>query len=66
MNQPLGVSSTEGTDAEMLDRLRRETFDYFRHEINPQNGYEAAENKTVCNIDHGIRPNARIGGESDG
>jgi hypothetical protein len=38
MNLPLGVSSPEGTDAEMLDRLRRETFDYFRHEINPQNG----------------------------
>jgi hypothetical protein len=35
-------------------------------EINPRNGYEAAENKAVCNIDHGMRPNARIGGESDG
>src|ERR1700733_5795832 len=45
MSQPLHVSSTEGTDAEMLDRLRRETFDYFRHEINPQNGLVADKNQ---------------------
>ena len=38
MNQPLPVSNSEGTDSEMLDRLLRETFDYFRHEINPRNG----------------------------
>jgi hypothetical protein len=34
----LPSSNTEGTDSEMLDRLRRETFDYFRHEFNPRNG----------------------------
>jgi hypothetical protein len=45
MKQPLPVSSSEGTDAEMLDRLRRETFDYFRHEINPQNGLIADKNQ---------------------
>ena len=38
MNQLLPVSNPEGTDFEMLDRLRRETFDYFRHEFNPRNG----------------------------
>jgi hypothetical protein len=45
MNQRLPVSSSEGTDAEMLDRLRRETFDYFRHEINPKNGLVADKNQ---------------------
>lgn len=45
MNQPVYVSSPEGTDAEMLDRLRRETFDYFRHETNPQNGLVADRNQ---------------------
>src|ERR1700722_15438019 len=38
MNQLLPVSNSEGTDSEMLDRLLRETFDYFRREINPRNG----------------------------
>jgi hypothetical protein len=38
MNQIRPVSNPEGTDLEMLDRLRRETFDYFRHEANPVNG----------------------------
>jgi hypothetical protein len=34
VNQLLPVSNPQGTDSEMLDRLRRETFDYFRHEVN--------------------------------
>jgi hypothetical protein len=38
MTQPPTASDPEGTDAEMLDRLRRETFDFFRHEANPANG----------------------------
>jgi hypothetical protein len=38
VNQLPPVSNSEGTDLEMLDRLQRETFDYFRHEFNPQNG----------------------------
>jgi len=38
MNQPLPPSNSEGTDSEMLDRLLRETFDYFRHEVSSQNG----------------------------
>jgi len=38
MNQLLPVSNPEGSDSEMLDRLQRETFDYFRHECNPRNG----------------------------
>src|SRR5580700_4794945 len=38
MSQPLPVSNPEGSDSEMLDRLLRETFGYFRHEVNPQNG----------------------------
>lgn len=32
------VTSPEGTDSEMLHRLRRETFEYFRREVNPANG----------------------------
>jgi hypothetical protein len=28
----------QGTDAQMLDALRRETFEYFRYEFNPANG----------------------------
>jgi hypothetical protein len=38
MSQLLPVSHPQGTDSEMLDQLRRETFNYFRHEFNPQNG----------------------------
>ena len=38
MNQSRQASNPEGTDFEMLDRLRRETFDYFRLEVNPANG----------------------------
>jgi hypothetical protein len=38
MNESPSASSPVGTDSEMLDHLRRETFDYFRHEFNPQNG----------------------------
>ncbi|MGD0964804.1 MAG: glucoamylase family protein [Candidatus Acidiferrales bacterium] len=41
----LPVSNTNGTDLEMLDRLRRETFDYFRYEINPRNGLIADRNQ---------------------
>src|SRR5580692_2945602 len=35
------VSNPEGTDAEMLEGLRRATFDYFRNEVNPQTGLVA-------------------------
>jgi hypothetical protein len=38
MSQLLPLSNPQGTDSEMLDRLRRETFNYFRHEFNAQNG----------------------------
>ena len=38
MHQWPPVSHPQGTDSEMLDRLRSETFDYFRHEANPANG----------------------------
>jgi len=38
MNQPLPILNPQGTDSEMLDRLRSETFDYFRHEFNSLNG----------------------------
>jgi hypothetical protein len=38
MNQLLQVSDHGDTDSEMLDRLRRETFEYFRQEANPANG----------------------------
>ncbi len=38
MNGSLPVSNPEGTDSEMLDRLRRETFDFFRKEANPVTG----------------------------
>lgn len=32
------IAVPPGTDSEMLDDLRRATFDYFRHEVNPKNG----------------------------
>ena len=32
------VSGANLTDSEMLDHLRRVTFDYFRHEVNRANG----------------------------
>jgi hypothetical protein len=35
------VSNPKSSDAEMLDLLRRETFDYFRNEVSPQNGLTA-------------------------
>jgi hypothetical protein len=38
MNQSLSVLKAEGTDSEMLDRLRSETFEYFRREVNARNG----------------------------
>jgi hypothetical protein len=38
MSPSLEVSGSEGTDSEMLDLLRRQTFDFFRHEANPANG----------------------------
>jgi len=39
VSQLLPISNPMGTDSEMLDRLRRETFDFFRHETNPANGF---------------------------
>src|SRR5450755_1329357 len=38
MNKVLPVSNPQGNDAQMLDALRRETFEYFRTEFNPRNG----------------------------
>jgi hypothetical protein len=38
MNQLLPISSPAGTDSVMFDRLLRETFDFFRNEVNPVNG----------------------------
>jgi len=38
MSPSLEVSGSEGTDSEMLDLLRRQTFDFSRHEANPANG----------------------------
>jgi hypothetical protein len=38
MSPSLEVSGSEGTDSGMLDLLRRQTFDFFRHEANPANG----------------------------
>src|ERR1019366_360161 len=38
MSLSLEVSRPEGTDSEMLDLLRRQTFDFFRHEANSANG----------------------------
>ena len=32
------ASNPKGTDAEMLEGLRRATFEYFRNEVNPQTG----------------------------
>jgi hypothetical protein len=37
-NQALPVSNPEGTDAEMLEGLRRATFEFFRNEVNLQTG----------------------------
>src|ERR1700722_13312713 len=38
---PLPVANPEGTDAEMLEGLRRATFEYFRNEINSRTGLTA-------------------------
>jgi hypothetical protein len=38
LTQQLPVLYPQGTDAEMLDELRRVTFEYFRNEVNPANG----------------------------
>jgi hypothetical protein len=38
MNKVLPVSNSQGNDAQMLDALRLETFEYFRTEFNPRNG----------------------------
>jgi hypothetical protein len=38
MNKLPRISRRIGTDSEMLDRLRRESFDYFRHETDPFTG----------------------------
>jgi hypothetical protein len=37
-NPVLPNSNPQGTDSEMLDNLRRVTFDYFRNEVNPRTG----------------------------
>ena len=37
-NQRLSASHPQRIDADMLDDLRRATFEYFRHEVNPRNG----------------------------
>jgi hypothetical protein len=37
-NPALPNSNPQGTDSEMLDNLRRATFDYFRNEIDPRTG----------------------------
>ena len=34
----LPVLNPQGTDADMLDDLRRATFEFFRREANPRNG----------------------------
>jgi hypothetical protein len=46
MNAPIGNgalpnSNPQGTDSEMLDNLRRATFDYFRNEVHPRTGLTA-------------------------
>jgi hypothetical protein len=38
MEQPAPVLNPDGTDSEMLDRLRQQTFNFYRHEFNPHNG----------------------------
>jgi hypothetical protein len=38
MNPMLPVTNPQGTDEQMLDALRRETFGFFRNEWNPQTG----------------------------
>ena len=38
MRPRLPVLNAEGTDAEMLEGLRRETFEFFRNEVNPRTG----------------------------
>ena len=52
MDQLLPILNPEGTDSEMLDRLRRQTFDYFRNEINPANGLVADKTQpgSPCSI----------------
>jgi hypothetical protein len=37
----LPVTDPQGTDADMLDKLQRETFDYFLNEVNPVTGLVA-------------------------
>src|SRR6204780_134558 len=37
----MAVSNPEGTDSEMLEGLRQETFGFFRHEVNAQTGLTA-------------------------
>src|SRR5471030_1901918 len=37
-HERLPVLNPQGTDAEMLDDLRRATFEFFRREVNPRNG----------------------------
>jgi hypothetical protein len=42
----LPVSNPQGTDEEMLEGLRRATFEYFRNEINPQTGLVADKTRS--------------------
>ena len=37
-NHALPISNPQGTDSEMLDRVRCATFEYFRNEFNPRSG----------------------------
>ncbi|CAN5387147.1 glucoamylase family protein [soil metagenome] len=40
-NEQLPVTDPQGTDEDMLDKLQRETFDYFLNEVNPVTGLVA-------------------------
>jgi hypothetical protein len=44
-NKLPGVIALPGTDAEMLNLLQRETFDYFLHEVDPRTGLIADKTK---------------------
>jgi hypothetical protein len=52
VSEPLPVSQANTTDSEMLDHLRRDTFNYFRNEVNPQNGLLADKTQpgSPCSI----------------
>jgi hypothetical protein len=48
MRPELPVANPEGTDAEMLEGLRRATFEFFRNEVNPQTGLIADKTQPGC------------------